>query len=107
MAVCTHVSFVLECVHTRLICVRVCAHTFCSQSQPSLQERNTLKNNFDEIFSVVEALYQSGCVMGVANKFFDLVEDSAAFRPVSTMLRVECVTCVRVHACGVRVHGVC
>lgn len=54
------------------------------QSQPSLQEEeNTLKNTLDAIFSVVEALYQSGCVMGVANKFFDLLEESAAFRPVS------------------------
>lgn len=88
-----------------VFCVAVCANTSCFQSQPSLQERHTLKNTIDEIFSFVEALYQSGCVMGVANKFFDLVEDSAAFRPVSTTLSVECVT--RVHACGVCVHGVC
>ena len=125
VAVCTHVSFVWQCAHTshlcgsvhtrlicvavctpRLICVRVCAHILFSVAAQSAGAKYP-KEQLDEIFSVVEALYQSGCVMGVANKFFDLVEDSAAFRPVSTMLRVECVTRVRVHACGVRVHGVC
>ena len=76
------------CVCARM-CVCVCVVSMsnsCLQSQPSLQEGNTLKNTLDEIFSVVEALYQSGCVIGVANKFFDLLEESAAFRPVSKTL---------------------
>ena len=50
-----------------------------------MEEANPLKTTLDEVFSTIEATQQNGCIIGVEDRFYEIIEHSSSNRLSSSI----------------------